>query len=83
MVDRFLQTGWLNGGLTASFEKLIIDAELLQMMAAWCEPLTVDASSLALEAVREFVERDLGAFGERLERAKRELATVRRKKGDS
>ncbi|MBM3519953.1 MAG: methyltransferase, partial [Alphaproteobacteria bacterium] len=45
--------GWLNGGLTASFEKLIIDAELLQMMAAWCEPLTVDASSLALEAVRD------------------------------
>ena len=27
--------GWLGGGLTASFEKLIIDAEMLQMMAAY------------------------------------------------
>ena len=25
--------GWLEGGLTASFEKLILDAEILQMMA--------------------------------------------------
>ena len=24
--------GWMHGGLTASFEKLIIDAEMLQMM---------------------------------------------------
>ena len=31
--------GWLGGGLTASFEKLIIDAEMLQMMAAYFEPL--------------------------------------------
>ena len=34
--------GWLNGGLTASFEKLILDAEMLQMMAAYCEPFAVD-----------------------------------------
>ncbi len=27
--------GWLGGGLTASFEKLIVDAEMLQMMAAY------------------------------------------------
>jgi len=45
--------GWLGGGLTASFEKLIIDAEMLQMMAATCEPLAVDEDSLALDAVRE------------------------------
>ena len=30
--------GWLGGGLVASFEKLIIDAEMLQMMAAWLKP---------------------------------------------
>ena len=30
--------GWLGGGLVASFEKLIIDAEMLQMMAAWLNP---------------------------------------------
>lgn len=45
--------GWLNGGLTASFEKLVIDAEMLQMMAAWCEPLRITPETLALEAVRE------------------------------
>ena len=30
--------GWLEGGLTASFEKLIIDAEILQMMAEVLQP---------------------------------------------
>lgn len=45
--------GWLNGGLTASFEKLIIDAELLQMMAAYCEPFAVTPETLALDAVRD------------------------------
>jgi trimethylamine--corrinoid protein Co-methyltransferase len=45
--------GWLNGGLTASFEKLILDAELLQMMAAYCEPLPVTTDTLALDAVRD------------------------------
>jgi trimethylamine---corrinoid protein Co-methyltransferase len=45
--------GWLGGGLTASFEKLIIDAEMLQMMAAYFEPLAVDPDTLALDAIRE------------------------------
>jgi trimethylamine--corrinoid protein Co-methyltransferase len=45
--------GWLHGGLTASFEKLIIDAEMLQMMAAYCEPFAVDTESLALDAIRD------------------------------
>lgn len=45
--------GWLGGGLVASFEKLIIDAEMLQMMAAWTETFAVDDASLALEAVRD------------------------------
>ena len=45
--------GWLNGGLTGSFEKLILDAELLQMMAAYAEPFAVTADTLALEAVRD------------------------------
>jgi trimethylamine--corrinoid protein Co-methyltransferase len=45
--------GWLNGGLTASFEKLIVDAELLQMMAAYCEPFAVTPETLALDAVRD------------------------------
>ena len=45
--------GWLNGGLTASFEKLMIDAELLQMMAAYGEPFAVTPETLALDAIRD------------------------------
>ncbi len=45
--------GWLGGGLTASFEKLILDADLLQMMSAYCEPFQVTPETLALDAVRE------------------------------
>jgi len=45
--------GWLEGGLVASFEKLIVDAEMLQMMAESLTPLPVDAESLAVEAVGE------------------------------
>ena len=45
--------GWLGGGLTASFEKLILDAEILQMTAAYQRPLTVSEETLALDAIRE------------------------------
>jgi trimethylamine--corrinoid protein Co-methyltransferase len=45
--------GWLEGGLTASFEKLIVDAEMLQMMAAFLDPIAVNADELALDAIAE------------------------------
>ncbi|MEZ5778085.1 MAG: trimethylamine methyltransferase family protein [Paracoccaceae bacterium] len=45
--------GWMHGGLTASFEKLILDAEMLQMMDAYFEPIAVDDASLAVDALRE------------------------------
>jgi len=45
--------GWLGGGLTASFEKLVIDCEMLQMMSAYFEPPVVNVDTLALDAVRE------------------------------
>src|SRR5690606_23194672 len=45
--------GWLEGGLCASFEKMILDAEMLQMMAAFLQPLETDDDALALEAIRE------------------------------
>jgi len=45
--------GWLEGGLTASYEKLIIDAEMLQMMAEYLQPIVVDDDSLALEAIAQ------------------------------
>jgi trimethylamine--corrinoid protein Co-methyltransferase len=45
--------GWMHGGLTASFEKLILDAEMLQMMDAWLDPLEVTEESLSLQAIAE------------------------------
>lgn len=50
--------GWMHGGLTASFEKLILDAEMLQMMAAYFDPIAMDDASLAFDAIR-----DVGAGG--------------------
>ena len=45
--------GWLEGGLTASFEKLILDAEMLQMMAEVLVPFRVDDAEIGLEAMAE------------------------------
>ena len=44
--------GWLEGGLTASFEKMVLDAELLQSIAETVRPVEVDEDSLALDAMR-------------------------------
>jgi trimethylamine---corrinoid protein Co-methyltransferase len=45
--------GWLEGGLTASDEKLIIDAEILQMMSEVLQPIEVSEGSLGLDAIAE------------------------------
>ncbi len=45
--------GWLEGGLTCSFEKLILDAELLQMQSAFLDPVIIDEESLGLDAIAE------------------------------
>jgi trimethylamine--corrinoid protein Co-methyltransferase len=45
--------GWLEGGLTASFEKLIVDAEMLQMMAEFMRPMQFDSDEIALAAIAE------------------------------
>ena len=45
--------GWLEGGLTASYEKLIVDAEILQMMSEVLQPVAVDEASLGLAAIAE------------------------------
>lgn len=45
--------GWLEGGLTASFEKLILDAEMLQVMTSMLRPIEVSEATLGLEAFRE------------------------------
>ncbi len=44
--------GWLEGGLTASMEKYILDAEILQNLKQLLIPLRVDDDSLAFEAIR-------------------------------
>jgi trimethylamine--corrinoid protein Co-methyltransferase len=45
--------GWLEGGLTASYEKLIVDAEILQMIAEVLQPMVVDEGSLGFAAMVE------------------------------
>jgi len=45
--------GWLEGGLTASFEKVILDAELLQLIAGVLKPVVVDETTLGLEAIAD------------------------------
>ncbi len=45
--------GWMEGGLQASFEKMVLDADLLDMVASFLEPFRVDEAELALEAMRE------------------------------
>ena len=45
--------GWLEGGLAASFEKFIIDIEMLQMFAELFAPVPFSADDLAADAIRE------------------------------
>ena len=45
--------GWLEGGLLTSYEKMVIDADNLNMVAAMLKPVTVDDASLAIEAIAE------------------------------
>ncbi|NCF25941.1 MAG: methyltransferase [Gammaproteobacteria bacterium] len=45
--------GWMEGGLCASFEKFVVDAELLQMMAEFLTPMEVNEETLGFEAMRE------------------------------
>ena len=45
--------GWLEGGLLTSYEKMVIDADTLNMVAAMLKPIIVDDASLAVEAIAE------------------------------
>jgi trimethylamine--corrinoid protein Co-methyltransferase len=44
--------GWQEGGLTASYEKLVLDVEVLQQMIALLEPVVVDEDTLAFDAMQ-------------------------------
>ncbi len=45
--------GWIDGGLTVSFEKYVIDLENLAMFRHFLEGFAVDDASLALNAIAE------------------------------
>ena len=45
--------GWMEGGLCASFEKFVIDCELLQQFAYYHRPIGLSDDDLAVEAIRE------------------------------
>jgi trimethylamine---corrinoid protein Co-methyltransferase len=44
--------GWQEGGLTASFEKLVLDVEMLQMMIEFLKPIAVDEQELGFDAIK-------------------------------
>lgn len=43
--------GWMEGGLTASFEKIVLDVEMLQMMAQTIQPIDVNDDEIALGTI--------------------------------
>lgn len=45
--------GWLEGGLCCSFEKTILDIDLLQMVAEYLQPLDTSEDELALDAISD------------------------------
>jgi len=45
--------GWLEGGLTVSYEKIITDLEVLQSVAELCVPTPADAAARGLSALAE------------------------------
>ena len=45
--------GWLEGGLTASKEKLVLDVEVLQVLAESFQPVVVDDEEIGLDAIAE------------------------------
>ena len=45
--------GWMEGGLHASLEKMVLDADLLQMVTQMMEPVVVDDASLAIDTIEQ------------------------------
>lgn len=54
--------GWLEGGLIASYEKFVMDCEMLQQMQHYVRQISTEPADLALEAIRE-VESNGHFFG--------------------
>ena len=49
----FHGAGWLEGGLRASFEKMVLDADLISMVGRFLAPFALDDDALALDAIAE------------------------------
>ncbi|WP_026380492.1 trimethylamine methyltransferase family protein [Afifella pfennigii] len=45
--------GWLEGGLTASYEKFVMDCEMLQQVQHAMKPVSVTEDDLAIDAIAE------------------------------
>ena len=45
--------GWLEGGLVASFEKFVLDCDLIQMVSEFLQPLDTSEDALGVDAIRE------------------------------
>jgi trimethylamine--corrinoid protein Co-methyltransferase len=45
--------GWLEGGLVASFEKFVLDVDLIQMVMEFLKPVDMSEEALGLDAIRE------------------------------
>ena len=55
--------GWLEGGLTASFEKTVVDAEMIRGFVETLKPVDVSDAALAVDAIKA-VEPGGHFFGE-------------------
>ena len=70
--------GWMEGGLVASYEKFVLDVDLLQMIEEFLKPIIVDDGSMGFDAMMDVgpgghffgtkhtLERYAGAFYEPL-----------------
>ena len=45
--------GWLEGGLCCSYEKMILDIDLLQMITEFLQPVLSNSEEIALDAINE------------------------------
>ncbi|MGD9996481.1 MAG: trimethylamine methyltransferase family protein [Ilumatobacteraceae bacterium] len=45
--------GWMEGGLHASLDKMILDADLLQMVTQIMDPIAIDDESFAIDTIDE------------------------------
>jgi trimethylamine--corrinoid protein Co-methyltransferase len=45
--------GWVEGGLCTSYEKFVLDCEIVQSMAQMLEPVRIDSGTLAIDEIAE------------------------------